>query len=190
VFHCVVHPDAVAKLTAAQKQKTTSPPNTATTTSDRLSPLPPPQSTSASAISTGIQTSPLSVSQLLRTTPPPTHQHHNIPLTSQQRHDVSSPNIPPHTQQPHSIQIQGQSTQTHNTQAAYQQTITQLTAQPPIRPNIQVLPIQYQAILIKCVLLPCPYSSFLNSPLTEVVSLRFTALPSYSRSLDIHGECS
>jgi hypothetical protein len=34
-------------------------------------------------------------------------------------------------------------------QQAIQQTLTQLTANPPIRPNVQVIPIQYQAILIK-----------------------------------------
>lgn len=34
-------------------------------------------------------------------------------------------------------------------QQAIQQTLNQLTANPPIRPNIQVIPIQYQAILIK-----------------------------------------
>ena len=34
-------------------------------------------------------------------------------------------------------------------QQAIQQTLTQLTANPPIRPNVQVIPIQYQAIVIK-----------------------------------------
>ena len=34
-------------------------------------------------------------------------------------------------------------------QQAIQQTLTQLTANPPIRPNIQVIPVQYQALLIK-----------------------------------------
>ena len=34
-------------------------------------------------------------------------------------------------------------------QQAIQQTLTQLTATPPIRPNVQVIPIQYQAIVIK-----------------------------------------
>src|SRR5271170_2408123 len=51
-------------------------------------------------------------------------------------------------------------------QQAIQQTLTQLTANPPIRPNIQVIPVQYQAILIKS---PSP----LRKPALTIVVCRF-----------------
>jgi len=146
VFHCVVHPDAVARLSATQKQSTSNTTNTqmnsATDRSatDGLPRLIPVQLTSASATSTGVQ---LNV-------PPPIHQQ---PQHQQQQYTTpTNPPLPPvQAQQPYSIPIQGQSAQ--NTQASIQQTISQLTAQPPPRPTIQVLPIQYQAVLVNG--LPC-----------------------------------
>lgn len=139
MFHCVVHPDAVAKLSSAQKQNTSTTTNsqTDTSTTDRLPHFIPVQSTSASATSTGVQ--------------PPSTEQHSTPPT----------NAPPqqgHPQQPYSISIQGQLPQA--TQAAIQQTITQLNAQPPTLPSIQVLPIQYQALLINGL----PFLAQINRP--------------------------
>jgi len=146
VFHCVVHPDEVAKLSKALENQSTS----ATTTSAQISSrsnvgvveggpsVIPVQSTSSaaaaatSAISTGVQLNPLA--------PTPTQQQYAPPT------NAPPPEIQAQFQQPYSIPIQNQPPQ--GTQAAVQQTIT-LSTQSALRPNIQVIPIQYQAVLIK-----------------------------------------
>jgi len=147
VFHCVVHPDEVAKLSKALENQSTS----ATTTSAQISSrsnvgvvdggasVVPVQSTSSSAaaaatsaISTGVQLNPLA--------PTPTQQQYAPPT------NAPPPEIQAQFQQPYSIPIQNQPPQ--GTPAGVQQTIT-LSTQSALRPNIQVIPIQYQAVLIK-----------------------------------------
>ena len=64
------------------------------------------------------------------------------------------PTVTPSNSTPTSVQPPSQSMRVSvqtpaAAQQAIQQTLTQLTANPPIRPNVQVIPIQYQAILIK-----------------------------------------
>ena len=143
MFHCVVHPDAVARLSASQRERTRNNTtstqtinNSASNTTEGGPRLIPVQlSTSAApAAAAGVQFNP----------PPPVQQQ-------QYTHPINGPALQGQgqgqQQQPYSIPIQGQSPQ--GTQAAIQQTINQLTAQPPIRPNIQVIPVQYQALLIK-----------------------------------------
>ena len=146
MFHCVVHPDEVAKLSKALENQSTS----ATTMRAQISSranvgvveggpsVVPVQSTSSSAAavaavsSTGVQLNPLA--------PTPTQQQYASPT------NAPPPEIQAQFQQPYSIPIQNQPPQ--GTPAGVQQTIT-LSTQSAIRPNIQVIPIQYQAVLIK-----------------------------------------
>ena len=169
MFHCVVHPDEVAKLSKALENKSTS----ATTTSAQINsranvgvleggasvvPLPSTSSSAAAASSTGVQLNPLA--------PTPTQQQYAPPT------NAPPPEIQAQFQQPYSIPIQNQPPQ--GTQTAVQQTIT-LSTQSAIRPNIQVIPIQYQAVLIKYLphypYLVIQHPSLLPNPLCPMNSI-------------------
>jgi hypothetical protein len=130
VFHCIIHPDVVlAQESAAsarqreQNQDETPPSIPIPSTSEQIPDPTPP--------------TPANTAPTPTTAQPP-------PITPWPAQDASpwTPRAP--TQ---SIRISAQTPAA--AQHALQQTITQLTANPPIRPSVQIIPVQYQAVLIK-----------------------------------------
>jgi hypothetical protein len=131
VFHCIIHPDVVlAQESAAsvrqreEQNQDETPPSIPIPATLEQPPAPTP-------------TTPANNEPTPNTAQPP-------PISPWPAQDAGpwTPRAPAQ-----SMRISAQTPAA--AQHALQQTITQLTANPPIRPSVQIIPVQYQAVLIK-----------------------------------------
>jgi hypothetical protein len=129
VFHTMIHPDVVlARRTAYEKARQELQDRQLNENRGSDEPLIVPALNPPTSPQ-HVNSQPINTDPTTTTQPPPI-----APLNATQ---------PPQANVPVSVQDPAA------THPAIQEAITQLTHNPPIRPNIQLLPVQYQGVLIK-----------------------------------------
>lgn len=132
VFHTIIHPDVVSARRAAcekAKQELQEQESSGNRGPHEQPLLIPPLNSPTSS-------QPINIEPTPTTAQPP----HIAPLNAPEAGPSTQ-----HAQAPVPISLQDPGV----THPAIQEAITQISVNPPVRPNLQLLPVQYQAVLIK-----------------------------------------